>query len=173
VPRFLLGSECLLELARGVDNPQRRWLRASRVRGIVLPDLAISAMSPALIARTFRMREQSAGTLDATMLDLRERCELMIQEHRIRGTILPVSDEAVSRWRLMDSLELRYRRRDGTDYPMGIEEQLVLATAMAAHLTLVDRRQPAHAVLAPPGLLIEDPEADKPEGGGPEAGGNA
>jgi hypothetical protein len=130
----------------------RSWLATCVILGITDRDLAISAMSLIILERLF-----AEGPLTPQRLALQDRCRTLAQEFRDRKAILPVTDQAVTAWLQVRALDLTYLHKDGRKEQAGFEEQLLLATALSRRMTLVDRRQPAHLLLAPLGLLIEDP----------------
>lgn len=74
---------------------------------------------------------------------------------------MPVSDKAVQIWVDYLQQDVEYFDIDGTARPVGLEEKLVLATAMAgfqdSQLTLVAREETAHRNLHILGLRVEDP----------------
>ena len=152
--RFVLGTSTFVEMAATDESGPRAWLdRAYETRGITDIEIAISAATLIAVERHF----DAQANPDETARVLKERCDQLAQEFRDRNAILPVDDATVGAWRWFAGMALFYVSRKGRRYDLGLEERLVLATAIAGRLTLLDRPQPAHGVLAAWGLRVEDP----------------
>ena len=85
----------------------------------------------------------------------------MFEKYRSLRSVLPISDQAIQIWvnHLQD--DIQYSGADGTMRSVGLEEKLVLATAIAGFqdvpISLVAKREVAHTQLHVLGLKIEDP----------------
>ena len=155
--RFLLGTQTFVDLAKTDESQPRKWLdNAYDTRGVIDTDTAISSATSVSVHRHF-LDLQARGEMDARLLTLQTRCARYEQAFRERGNILPIDDDVVLAWKQNARLDLRYVGPDGKPYTIGLEEQLLIATAIARRLTLLNRRQPAHQDLAFLGLLVEDP----------------
>jgi hypothetical protein len=157
VARFLLGTQTFVDLAATDVSKPRTWLdRAYDTRGVTATDVAIGNATLISLHRHF-LDLQARGNMGAKALTLQKRCARYEQACRDAGNILPLDDDAVLAWKHFAHLEFQYLRSDGTAYMIGLEEKLLVATAIANRLTLLNRRQPGHQDLEFFGLLVEDP----------------
>jgi hypothetical protein len=147
---YLLGTQIIIDVARGTDNPAARWLRG--MDGVILNrDIKVSTMSWASIEIEFQSSLRTPGPRSSTL----------VVKYRTLKCVLPLSDEAVKIWvdHLQDNMD--YADADGRMHRVGFEEKLILATAIAGFqdvpITLVARREAAHQQLQILGLKVEDP----------------
>ena len=154
---FLLGTQTFVDLAATDESAPRAWLdKAFETRGVLSTDIAMSSSTSLSMHLHFRDL-QGRGALDAKAQALQQRCALYEQEYRNARNVLSVDDDAILAWKNFSNLDIQYRRSDGPIYSVALQEQLLLATAIAKRLTLLSRRQPGHHDLALFGLIVEDP----------------
>jgi hypothetical protein len=156
---YLLGTQIIVDVARGTDNSAARWLvRMDRV--ITSRDIKVSTMSWAAIEIEFQNLAR-VSELTRSQRVLRERIGRVFEKYRSLGSVLPVTDKAIQVWvkHLQDSIE--YSDSAGTMRLIGFEEKLVLATAIAGWqdvpIVLVARHEVVHAHLRILGLEVRDP----------------
>ncbi|HYL76640.1 MAG TPA: hypothetical protein VEU96_20670 [Bryobacteraceae bacterium] len=153
---YLLGSQCLIDIAKRIDLPPERWLAAAGERGIDGKEIYISAVTPMILASAFERAHQNAA-----LQALRENTEILITRLARSGQVAPVTMDIADRWGKLLKLTLEYIASPGHTKPYHDPERLVLATAIEGLLgrpfVLVEKRQPAHGALASLGLVLEDP----------------
>lgn len=161
MPRYLLSTQALLDVAKQAGLPAQRWLEAAGARGIQSSDVHISAVSPMILTRAFRQAEQSPAH-DA----VRRACESLVKRFAQAGQVVPVTQEIADRWGELLEYELSYTNAAGESKLFDSHEKLVMATAIEGidgrPFVLVSRRHPAHGALKPLGLQLEDPEDATP-----------
>jgi predicted nucleic acid-binding protein len=160
---YLLGTQVIIELARGTDNAAARWLKRMD-KLISARDIRVSTMSWAAIEIEFMAMEKKNRGLTFGELNLRERITRVFSKYRGMGAILPIDDKAVQMWVKYFQEDVGYSDSTGAVLLVGLEEKLVLATAIAGFrdipITLVARREAIHNEFRRAGLKIEDPYAD-------------
>jgi hypothetical protein len=156
MPRYLLGSQCLVDIAKGIDLAPQRWLRDAGDRGIDGSDIYISAVTPMILGANFEAAPKSP-----TNQRLRENVEKLVQRYVAANLVAPITKDIADEWGKILPLDLTHRQSSGVEKAYTFHEKLVFATAIAGidgrAFTLVERRQKAHNDLAVMGLVIEDP----------------
>lgn len=161
---YLLGTQIIVDVARGIDSSAARWIM--RMDGVISSrDIRVSTMSWAAIQIEFQNIEKSSGGLNRMQRILQERIHRVFEKYRSLGSVLPVSDRAIQIWVRYLQDEIEYSDPKGVMHPVGLEEKLVLATAISGvhdvPITLVTRRETIHDQLRFLGLRIEDPYDDR------------
>jgi hypothetical protein len=157
---YLLGTQVIIDIARGAENGAARWLKRADGKAQV-QDIKVSTMSWAAIEIEFRNLSLQHGSLTRSQTFLRQRIDRVFDQYRRLRSILPITDKAVQLW--VDYLQddLKYSDADGNPRSVGLEEKMVLATAMAGfqdiELILVAKREAVHSKFSFLGLKIEDP----------------
>jgi hypothetical protein len=160
MPRYLLGSQCLVDIAKQSGLAPERWLTGAGVRGIDGRDIYISAVTPMIVARGLKGN-------DPDLVRMRENLDMLIDRYVQRDQVAPVTKNIADEWGKILDLSLAYVNAKGETKLYAFHEKLVLATAIEGlngrPFVFVERHQPAHDVLAPRGLALEDPYAVCPE----------
>ncbi len=161
MPRYLLSTQTLVDVAKQAGLPAQKWLEAAGDRGIQPSDVHISAVSPMILTRAFRQAERTPAHAA-----VRRACESLVKRFAQAGQVVPVTKEIADRWGELLDYELTYTTAAGEAKLFGSHETLVMATAIEGlegrPFVLVSKRQPAHATLKPRGLQLEDPEDATP-----------
>ncbi|MDP6344272.1 MAG: hypothetical protein QF578_06580 [Alphaproteobacteria bacterium] len=156
MPRYLLGSQCLVDIARRVQSPAEQWFATAGERGIDASDVYISAVTPMILRSTFK-----AAAPSPTVTAIRENSENLVNRFARSRQLAPVTQEIADRWGQLLDFDLSRETADGETKLYRFQEKLVLATAIEGldgrPFVLVDKRQSAHDKLAPLGLDLEDP----------------
>jgi predicted nucleic acid-binding protein len=151
--RYLLGVQCLLDIAKHADLPAERWMESAEARGIDMNDIYISAASPMILLSALD-KAPASGYIQ----QLRENVETIVQRFVDRKLIAPVTKEIADRWGKILPQPLTYNDDAGVTHKYTFHEKLILATALEGiegrPFVLVDRRQEAHREL---NLDLEDP----------------
>lgn len=148
MPAYLLGSQALIDSARNVDTPVHEWARAIDADE---DDIVVSVAS-------FTLFKHRVDRLEASDRAAWQRLfNIALARHKSYDGILPVTLDTALRAAELRAMALM-AERDGEQFPLGDLGRLVAATALEEHLTLVDTRQPYHAVLeSAHGLSFHDP----------------
>lgn len=154
---YLLGTNCLLDIARLNNGPAHRWyLSRAAQEGLFPEDVVISAFSVALIEDLFR---RTPPTTPAEK-QLADNVFSLIEQFRLDGAIVGASQEVVAYWSRQLHGEIPYPTPRYPDDTAGFEEKFVIATAKVGNegrgYILVDRKREVHEQL---GLLVHDPYA--------------
>jgi predicted nucleic acid-binding protein len=151
--RYLLGVQCLLDIAKHADLPAERWMTSAEERGIDMTDIYISAVSPMILLSAL-----DKAPVSGYIQQLRENVETIVQRFVDRRLIAPVTKEIADRWGKILPQPFTYKDGAGVTHKYTFHEKLVLATALEGiegrPFVLVDRRQEAHREL---NLDLEDP----------------
>ncbi len=150
--RYLLGTPALRDFLKKSDNPITRWANNDNTvfdEQVYISPISLGEIKDALNrlntndpSRTYWFRAIIEGE----------------QFFQHRGNIIPVTIEVTDRW-----VEIRPLEYEGcSDITQKIERigedrKLVLATAMAYNMVLVESRQPYHDDLIQRGLRVFDP----------------
>jgi hypothetical protein len=156
VATYLLGTACLVDIARG-EGPAYEWYRGlEEQEGLFAPNIEISAFSVAAIELQFAT-EPPATTREST---LRQNLVGLISQFRIDDAIVGATPAVIEYWTQYLNYAIPYPSPGFPDDVLGFEEKLVLATAKAGNdgrgYILVDRKRPVHDELE---LLVHDPYA--------------
>lgn len=118
-------------------------------------------MSWAAIEIEFRNISKQLGVLTRNQTVLKQRIQRVFEKYRALKSVLPVSDEAIRIWVDYLQEDVEYLDEDRIPRLVGLEEKMVLATAMAGfqdtQLTLVAKKETVHGNLHILGLRVEDP----------------
>lgn len=154
--RYLLGTQCFVDIAKRANLIPEQWLEDLDPRRVPGKDVQISAVTPMILTWTFDQEAKSPYN-EA----LRQLCESLVKRFVFRKRVVPVTKEIADRWGQLLAFDLKHSRPDGTLEDYDYRERLVMATAIEGveglPFVLVDKRQAAHAALAPLGLQLEDP----------------
>ncbi len=153
---YLLGTACLLDIAR-YEGPAYDWYRGlEQQEGIFPPNVEISAFSVACIELQYAA-EPPQSTREST---LKENVGILIKQFRIESAIVGATPDVIEYWTQYLNYDLSYPSPGYPDDTLGFEEKFVLATAKVGNegrgYILVDRKRPIHAELE---LLVHDPYA--------------
>lgn len=173
MPQYLLATQTLVDIAKRDGNAAIKWIEEAHLRDPMVDeaDVFISAVTPALLTRVFRLEPRTAEHVS-----IRQACEALIDRFVQAGQVADVTKGIADTWAELMPIALEYEKRidaerarqEGTPPtpPLGhysLGEKLVFATAMKGTegrpYILVTRRQPAHDALIGMGLEIEDPYA--------------
>ncbi len=157
MPGYLLGTEALIDFARRTDNPVWRWLRAipvSRFQGAFHASVVSFGQWRSTIDNNRSIDAAIRHTWNTAYAALRR--EFVSPEGRLLG----VDAETAEVWARLRELELEYLDpRSGTRGKLAQDDRLIVATALARDLVLVERHQPYHVKLSGLGLQVHDPYA--------------
>jgi len=149
---YVLGTQCLLDIAKKDGNRAQIWFDGMAARNQHFGDVTISAYSVALVQ--FLFEDHPPVTLADRQLKI--NVDLLIDQFKITHAVLDCSKEAIYYWAHNLGRGIQYDQP-----PPAIEigaEALVLATVATpppgVQYTLVDRRQTVHQQLA---LSVHDP----------------
>jgi hypothetical protein len=158
MPRYLLGSQCVVDIAKRIQLAPERWLLGASERGIDGRDIYISAITPTILSRALRD--------DPAMAPLRRNLEVLIDRYVQARQVAPVTKRIADKWDEILDLSLDYVDKKNATKPYSSRERMVLATAIEGldgrPFLLVERHQPAHDVLQAHGLELTDPYAEYP-----------
>jgi len=149
---YVLGTQCLLDIAKKDGNPAQRWFEGLAARNIHLGDVCISAISVVFLRFYFDDHPpQSPATRQ-----LQTNLNLLIDQFKTAGAVLGCSREAVYYWADTLGNNVQY---DQPPPARAIDiEALVLATVAVPppgrQYTLVDRAQAVHQQLS---IAVHDP----------------
>lgn len=153
---YLLGTACLVDIARG-EGPAHAWYsRLEEQEGLFVPHVEISAFSVAAIELQYEA-EPPTTTREST---LKQNVVELINQFRLDGAVVGATPAVVEYWTQYLNAEISYPSPGFPDDVLGFEEKLVLATAKVGNegrgYILVDRKRPVHDELE---LLVHDPYA--------------
>lgn len=150
--QYLLGTQPLADLARNDDSTEvYGWIKAEDVR---MSSVAVSVMSFEIFKSEV---DQQIGSDRVIWSKLFDRA---LQKFELRGSILPVTLNVALQSAELNKLSLEMHDFEtGEPVPLDTSNQLVAATALVRHLTLVERRQPYHSEMERMGLSVLDPYA--------------
>jgi hypothetical protein len=161
--RYLLGTQCLMDVAKSIGLPPQRWFETAAKRGIDRSDVFISAVSPMILRTAFETaakRSADAAT-KANYAAIRKNTDILTGRLVSAGSVVPMTKEIADRWGELLELKLTYENKTGEVAEYKFPEKLVFATAMVGidgvPFSLVEKSQQAHGALAALGLLVEDP----------------
>ncbi len=165
MPRYLLSSQALLDIARKQGKPAEKWLEKVALAGVDARDVCISAVAPmnvlgfiGLQAAGARADRALSKTLPAWR-DLEDNFRNYVLDLAADDRIVPMDHHVADRWGILLDSEIRYSDSAGGSYAIGSAEKLEIATAMIGRngipFIYVTERQEAHDDL--PGLLVESP----------------
>jgi hypothetical protein len=142
---FILGTQCLLDIAKQDGNKAQQWYAGLAARNLLLGDVCISAFSVAQLRFFF---DDNPPTTPADR-QLQTNVNLLIDQFKLAGAVLGCSVEAVDYWAEKLGNGCQY---DQPPPAKNIEiEALVIATVATAHpgiqYILVNRRQAIHQQL--------------------------
>jgi predicted nucleic acid-binding protein len=149
VAAYLLGTQSLVELARRVPNPVKRWADSIPTTG---DQIYISVVS--------------IGQIQSEIDKLRpDDPEKPLWQAHFRAAVAQFSpmyvlgvDESIAmRWATLLPLTLTTTDKSGQQVDLAADSRLLLATAMERNLIVVDAVEHYHRVLAAHGLRSFDP----------------
>ena len=145
---YLLGTQALADAARNETTPIHRWALDQQLD----EDQVVASVV------SFTLLRYQIESLDSARRAPWQRLfTLVLTRFRACDGIVPVNLEIALRAAELRSLSLDTDIR-GSREPLGDLGRLVAATALEEHFTLVDSRQPYHAVLEDQhGLAFHDP----------------
>ncbi|EHK54850.1 hypothetical protein [Allomesorhizobium alhagi] len=171
---YLLGSQAVLDIAKNLNLPAEKWLRAAGERRIIEDDLCISSVVPMTVMHTIdswihEARRQRSGSL-AALGAMKRNAERFLGAFMQNDRIIPMDHKIAERWGDLLDMDIVYADEDGATYGVGSAEKVELATASVGRdgrpFIYVDRLQAAHTLV--PNLVVECPfefaaslEADK------------
>lgn len=168
MPRYLIGTNCLVEIAKGTKRPPQLWLDNAVHRLIDQTDIYISAVTPMIlnVAFEFQKREASDAARSLQLAQLHSNVTTLVDRFVAMSLVAPVTKEIADTWGELLPLELGFQNAKGRPDRYNFQEKLVLATAIRGingrPFTLLERRDSAHQALESRGLVVEDPyEAPK------------
>lgn len=145
---YLLGTQALADAARNETTPIHRWALDQQLDE---DQVVASVVSFMLLQHEIESRSP------AQRAPWQRLFTLALARFRACDGIVPVSLDIALRAAELRSLPLDTDSR-GRHEPLGDLGRLVAATALEEHFTLVDRRQPYHALLEDQhGLAFHDP----------------
>lgn len=148
---YILGTQCLLDIAKKDGNKAQQWFEALAGQGIQFGDVCISALSIAQL-RFFFDKHPPATPGDR---QLQANVALLTAQFETADAVIGLSVAAAKYWAHSIGENLIYHHP--RQRPMGTEA-LVLATVAVGHqgtsCTLADRLQPVHTQL---GITVHDP----------------
>jgi hypothetical protein len=156
VATYLLGTACLVDIARG-EGAAYEWYRGLEAQeGLFAPNVEISAFSVAAIELQFEA-EPPRTPREST---LKQNLVALVSQFRIDGAIVGAAPDVIEYWSQRLNYDIPYPEPGFPDDVLGFEEKLVLATAKVGNegrgYILVDRKRPVHDDLE---LLVHDPYA--------------
>ena len=149
---YVLGTRCLLDIARNDRNRAQLWYESLAAQGVHFGDVCISAFSVALIRFFF---DENPPQLPGDR-QLQVNVNHLIAQFKTAGAVLDCSAEAVYYWANNLGQGVQYDQ-PAPSRDIGAEA-LILATIavapLSAQYTLVDRRQPVHLTMT---INVHDP----------------
>jgi len=156
MPRYLLGSQCLVDIAKSTGLAPEQWFRTVESRGVDGRDVYISAVTPMILTSAFDRATQLPA-----LAAIRGNSDTLITRFVRAGQMAPITKEIADRWGELPEFDLTYETANGEIKCYPFQQKLVLATAIEGldgrPFTLVDKRQKAHQDLESLGLVLEDP----------------
>lgn len=155
--RYLLGTQCLMDVALLNDGAAHRWFSGRSAQpGLFVGDVAISAFSVAAIRAFFRQRPPTSVETKQHESNLGR----LIRQFEVADAVEGASPAAVFFWDSQAQVALTYDVPGHGQRALGFEEKFVLATALKGNhgrgFILVDRAQAVHHAL---GVTVYDPYA--------------
>jgi hypothetical protein len=155
VAYYLLGTGCLLDIARYNHGPAHKWfLSRAAQHGLFPDDVVISAFSVAQIEALFRANPPSTPAES----QLAENAFQLIKQFALDDAIVGATKNVIDYWSRHLNFPIPYPTPKYPDDMLGFEEKLVLATAKEGNegrgYILVDHKRDIHDQL---GLLVHDP----------------
>lgn len=156
--RYLLGSQCVVDIAKRIRLAPERWFDGAGARGIDGRDIYLSAITPTILSRALRGNSKTKP--------LQKSLEVLIDRFVQLRQVAPVTKRIADKWDEIVDLPLEYVNAKGVTKPYSSLERMVLATAIEGldgrPFLLVERHQPAHDVLKAYGLELTDPYTENP-----------
>ena len=154
--KYLLGTACLLDIARNEGRAYDWYHGLEEQEGIFSADVEISAFSIACIELHY-VEEPPQSAREST---LKQNVWILINQFRIEDAIVGATPDVIEYWSRYLNHNILYPSPEYPDDTLGFEEKLVLATAKVGNdgrgYILVDRKRDVHAELE---LLVHDPYA--------------
>jgi hypothetical protein len=163
MPRYLLSTQSVVDIAKKIGRPPQRWWETAASRDIDRSHVFISAVTPMILRATFAAdaKNNPDPARKAANAAIRRNTDEFIHRLVNIGSVISVSKEIADRWGELLDYDLTYETFDGRHKQYGVHETVVLATAIvgtgSTPFVLVEKRNSALDVLAPFGLLVEDP----------------
>lgn len=153
---YLLGTACLLDIARN-EGPAYDWYRGLEAQeGIFAANVEISAFSVACI----ELQYAEAPPQSMRESVLKQNVGILINQFRMEDAIVGTAPDVVEYWSRYLNGDIPYPSPGYPDDVLGFEEKLVLATAKVGNegrgYILVDRWRRVHEELE---LIVHDPYA--------------
>ncbi|MGX5721453.1 hypothetical protein [Shinella zoogloeoides] len=165
MPSYLLGSQTVLDIAKNLDLPAERWLRAAGEKRINEDDLCVSAVVPMTVMHTIDMlihdaRKERRGNL-AALGAMKRNAERFLGGFMQNERIIPMDHRIAERWGELLDMDLVFVDEDGATRSVGSAEKVELATASIGRdgrpFIYVERQQDDHLLI--PSLVVECPFA--------------
>lgn len=148
MPTYLLGAQALADAARNETTPIHQWALDQQLD----EDQVVASVLSFML-----LRHQIESLEPARRAPWQRLFTLVLARFRASDGIIPVNLDIALRAAELRSLPLE-TDIEGHSEPLGDLGRIVAATALEEHLTLVDRRQPYHAMLEDQhGLAFHDP----------------
>jgi predicted nucleic acid-binding protein len=163
MPRYLLGTQSVIDAAKRLGRPPEHWMHTAATRGIYEDDVVISAVTAVNLQMGLNVAlAKATTTAEKFRLDaIKKNAEELIDRFVRGGHVIPVTKEIADRWGELLDYDLFFKTEDGRGAKYKFDEKLVFATAIVGAagipFILVDKHQAAHDDLAALGLLVEDP----------------
>jgi hypothetical protein len=149
---YVLGTQCLLDIAKKDGNKAQLWYEALAAQGVYFGDVCISAFSVALIR--FHFDDKPPSTPGDRQLQ--SNVNHLIDQFKTAGAVIGCSPDALYYWADNLGQGVQYDQPPPA-HDVGAEA-IVLATIavapLSAQYTLVDRRQAVHQQLT---ITVHDP----------------
>jgi hypothetical protein len=165
VPRYLLSSQAVLDIARKQGRPAEKWLEAATQANVDARDVCISAVAPMNVLGIIAGEIARARTDSGASKHLPEWRRLetnvrnFVQDLAADDRIVPMDHHIAEQWGILLDTEIVYADAGGLPYKVGSAEKLEIATAIVGRhgipFAYVTSEQAAHADL--PGLAVESP----------------
>ncbi|MBS0476196.1 MAG: hypothetical protein JSR28_13770 [Proteobacteria bacterium] len=152
---YLLGTQCLFDLGRNDGGALQQWFEGrAPQRGLFVDDIVLSAFSVSIIHRHFALKPPTKPA-ERTLQD---NLVILIKRFGTADQIVGASPAVIDAWTRFRDDPITYRLPDDSTQRCGLEEKLVLATAMCGNngrsFTLLDRTQTAFTDL---NIAFQDP----------------
>lgn len=160
MPRYLLGTQCVVDIARRANLPPQRWFESLDQKTVPARNVVISAVTPMILTETFK------NPATPFVAALGQACDDLVRRFVDGHRVVPVTKGIADRWGLLLNFPLTYVNAGKQEVEYDYREKLVIASAIEGldgiPFMLVERSQPAHAALEPQGLKIHDPYVTPP-----------
>jgi hypothetical protein len=165
MPSYLLGSQTVLDIAKNLDLPAEKWLRAAGERRINEDDLCISSVVPMTVMHAIDTfihdaRKERNGNL-AALGAMKRNAERFLGGFMQNERIIPMDHRIAERWGELLDMDLVFVDEDNVTRHVGSAEKVELATASIGRdgrpFIYVDRQQEEHPLI--PNLVVECPFA--------------